>query len=101
MTRTLQSALKAGLTAYAACLLAVALFASPVISTHADFGHSHPKPVAAHMHALTGVFSSVLTPRLTSLVPGFIFFALYEAPQKTLSLLAPRFPWQSRAPPIF
>jgi len=64
MMSDLRKALRAGFIAYATCLLAVALFGSPIVAAHADFGHSHPQSAVNHTHSVTSLLAAT---------PGFIF----------------------------
>lgn len=49
-------ALRAGVVSWAATTLLVALALSPIVATHEDFGHVHPKGTPPHMHAIATVF---------------------------------------------
>ncbi len=49
-------ALRAGAVAWAATTLLVALAFSPIVATHEDFGHVHPKGTPPHTHAIATVF---------------------------------------------
>ena len=58
MTRRLREAFKTGLATYVVTTFALALFVSPVVASHADFGHVHPDNNPAHVHSVASVFGS-------------------------------------------
>ena len=97
--RELRKALKAGLVAYATCLLAVALFGSPIAAAHADFGHTHPQSAVNHTHSVTSLLAAT---------PGFVFTLISTFQIITLAItfvLAYYYfgvsaAHQSRAPPV-
>ncbi len=55
-----RAAVRAGATTLVAFFLTTALFVSPLLAAHTDFGHTHPAGTPGHTHAL----SSVLGPAL-------------------------------------
>ena len=101
MTRRFRQALRAGTVAYAVSLLAIALFVSPIVGSHLDFGHTHAQNTAAHVHAISDFFTSS-TPQSVNLFvlssSIIVCIGVVGSSVKSLALVSTR---QSRAPPIF
>lgn len=95
----LRKALKAGLVAYATCLLAVALFGSPIVAAHADFGHTHPQSAVNHTHSVSSLLAA--TPGFVfTLVSSFEIFALATTVVLTHYYFRVSAAHKSRAPPV-
>lgn len=100
MTPRLKQAVKSGLLAYVFTALVLALFASPLLATHFDFGHLHPDNAPAHVHTLSSIFDvgQVGSSPSFTLVTVFFIGAVF-----TRALFVdepPTHPVGSRAPPV-
>ncbi len=95
----LRKALKAGLVAYATCLLAVALFGSPIVAAHADFGHTHPQSAVNHNHSVTSLLAATSSFVFT-LVYSFQVFTLAATFVLVVCCAQVSAPHKSRAPPL-
>ena len=100
MTLKLRRALKAGTVSYAVALLAVALFATPIVGTHLDFGHTHPQNSAAHTHAISDFFSATSAAIISFAVLSFIVLSILFLSLHKPDRLALLSTLRSRAPPV-
>ena len=100
VTLKLRRAVKAGAVSYAVALLTIALFATPIVGTHLDFGHTHPQNSLAHTHAISDFFSATSTTTVSFAVLSFVVLGIiclnFEKPNH-LTLLSTQ---RSRAPPV-
>ncbi len=99
MPKRFKQALKAGLVAYAISFLATALFVSPLLAKHVDFGHSHPQNTTAHTHAISDFFSSDAPQSTTRIIVGLSVIALVYTTRSNKKQSFVYSLCKSRAPP--
>lgn len=101
MTRRFNQALKAGSVAYAVSLLAIALFLSPIVGSHIDFGHTHAPNTVTHVHAISGFLTGITTQGISFvyLLLSFIGTVLVARSSARVSIFCRV--CKSRAPPVF
>ena len=85
-----RAALKAGVATLVAFVLTTALFVSPLLAAHGDFGHTHPAGTPGHVHALSSVLTPAPTvPTTTVVSPAALsFFFTTSIPSFVFSLHA-------------
>ena len=96
-----RAAVEAGATTLVAFFLTTALFVSPLLAAHSDFGHTHPAGTAAHTHPVSSVLGPALATSSTTVTPSLVryFSPFVSTPQFILSTLSD--PANSiRAPPL-
>ncbi len=85
-----RAAVKAGAATLVAFFLTTALFVSPLLAAHGNFGHTHPAGTPAHTHPVSSVLGPALGVSLTTVAPFLVlyFFASTNTPQFILSTLS-------------
>jgi len=101
MTRAFQQALRAGVIAYAISLLAIALFVSPIVGTHLDFGHTHAQNTVAHAHAISDFYTSSIPLTQSFVVLSLVILASLSIARSSVCGQFVFSTRQSRAPPVF
>ena len=100
MTPRLKNALKSGLLAYALTALTLALFASPLLANHFDFGHLHPDDAPTHVHTLSSVFTVGLGGSSLNHIPTSYYFLNVVLSKTQFVNRLMTHPVGSRAPPV-
>jgi len=100
MTPRLKNAVKSGLLAYALTALTLAIFASPLLANHFDFGHLHPDDAPTHVHTLSSVFTVGLGGSSPTFIPSSNHFIKVVLPKTQFVSKLLTHPVGSRAPPV-
>ena len=85
-----RAAVEAGAATLVAFVLTTALFVSPLLAAHGNFGHTHPAGTPAHTHPISSVLGPALGVSPTTVTPSLLlyFFASVNTPQFVLSTLS-------------